>query len=303
MFNDTKKTIYRQSFLLGVFLIFVSISPLEAGSPKQSTKEGNLLYEQGNYVASEKKFQEALEKLPESDIVNFNLGTVLYKEKEYGEAVDYFQKVFLSEDDQLRLKAYYNSGNALYKMGISQEQKNSATLAIPPIEKSLKQYERALEIDENDEDTKHNYMFVQKELIRLQQKQQQKQQQKGQGQDSKQSENQEEGQGQQSQESQGQEGQKDQRGDQDGQQQQGEEWEGQEGQEDEQDSQQKSAQEGEEEDDKNQQNSGTAPLSASELTLQEAQMLLESYQQSEEPQQLLNMQPRVNYSAPVLKDW
>ena len=165
MFNNTKKTITRQSFLLGVFLIFVSISPLEAGSPKQATKEGNLFYEQGDFVASEKKFQEALEKLPESDIVNFNLGTVLYKEEEYEGAVDYFQKVFLSEDDQLRLKAYYNSGNALYKMGISEEQKTSVALAIPPVEKSLKQYERALEIDENDEDTKHKYMFVQKELM------------------------------------------------------------------------------------------------------------------------------------------
>jgi len=194
MFDNTKKTIYRPGIFLGVFLIFVSVSPLEADSPKQITKEGNLLYEQGNYVASEKKFQEALEKLPESDIINFNLGTALYKEEEYEEAIDRFQKVFLSEDDQLKLNAYYNSGNTLYKMGISEEQKGSAAVAIPFVKKSLKQYERALEIDENDEDVKHNYAFVQKELVRLKIKQQQEQQQKDQGEESEQSENQQQGQ-------------------------------------------------------------------------------------------------------------
>jgi len=190
-----------------------------------------LLYEQGNYIASEKKYKEALEKDTESDIINFNLGAALYKRQEYGEAVDHFQKVYLSEDDQLKQKAYYNSGNALYKIGISEERAGSATAAIPPVEQSLKQYERALEIDENDEDTTHNYAFVQKELIRLKEIQKQEQQQGGQGKDSEQSKGQEQQQqqGQQSQnnqEQQGQEGQ-DQQDSQGQQQEQGNEQKGQ----------------------------------------------------------------------------
>ena len=276
-------------------------SQAEAVSSKQTIREGNLLYEQGDYVASEKKYKEALEKDTESDIINFNLGTALYKKEEYGEAVDHFQKVYLSDDDHLRQKAYYNSGNALYKIGIVEERKGSATAAISPVEQSLKQYERALEIDEYDEDTKHNYAFVQKELKRLQEVQQQEQQQGDQGENSEQSEGQgQEQRGQQSensQEQQGQEGQAEQseQGDEQNSQQQSQS-------EDQQDSDQGLGQKDGEEDN-NQQNTGTQPLSASELTPQEALMLLERYQQTEEPQRPLNMQPKVNNSSPVLNDW
>jgi len=306
MYNDTKKTIYSQAVFLSFLLSFVGAAQIEAASPKQTIKEGNLLYEQGDYIASERKYKEALEKDTESDIINFNLGTALYKKEEYEEAVDHFQKVYLSEDDLLKQKAYYNSGNALYKIGISEEQGGSATAAIPPVEQSLKQYERALEIDKNDEDTNHNYVFVQKELKRLQEIQKQEQQQGDQGEDSESSEGQEQQQGQQSQdnqEQQGQEGQEQQnsqaqqseQGDELNSQQQGQ-------QEEPQDSGQSQGQK-DGEDDNNQQNTGTQLQSASELTPQEALMLLESYQQTEEPQQPLNMQPKVNISSPVLNDW
>ena len=306
--NNTKKAIYSQVICLSILFSFSGAFQIEAASPKRTIREGNVLYGQGNYIASEKKYKEALEKDSESDIVNFNLGTVLYKKEEYGEAVDHFQKVYLSKNAQLKHKAYYNSGNALYKIGIAEEHSGSATAAIPPIERSLKQYERALEIDENDEDTKYNYAFVQKELKRLQEIQKQEQQQGDQGEDSEQSEGQEQQQqgqqfqnnqeqkGQEGQEQQDSQGQQQEQGDEQKNQQQGQQ------QEEQQDSDQKQGQKDGKEDN-NQQNTGTQPQSASELTPQEARMLLERYQQSEEPQQPLNMQPKVNNSGPVLKDW
>lgn len=294
MFNDTKKAIYSQGILLSIFFFFAGASSIEAASPRRTIKEGNLFYKQGDYISSEEKFREAFEKDPESDIVNFNLGTALYKKEQYQGAMDHFQKAFLSEDDQLRHKAYYNSGNALYKMGIAEEREGGAALAVPPVEQSLKQYERALEIDESDEDTKHNYAFVQKELKRLKEIQKQEQQQGDQGEDPEQSEGQQQqgqGQDQQSKSNQSQEGREDQR------QQKGDEREGQQEQQD-LDQGQKDGEE-----DNKQQNTGTQPQSASELTSQEALMLLEKYQQTEEPQQPLNMQPKVNNPSPVLNDW
>jgi len=308
MHNNTKKTICSQAIFLSILLSFIGASQIEAASPRQTIKEGNLLYEQGDYIASEKKYKEALEKDTESDIINFNLGTALYKKEEYGDAVDHFQKVYLSEDDQLKQKAYYNSGNALYKIGISEEREGSATAAIPPIEQSLKQYERALEIDEYDEDTKHNYTFVQKELKRLQEIRKQEQQQGDQGEDSKQSEGQEQQQqqGQQSQNGQEQQGQGNQE-QQDGQGQQQEQGDEQKGQQQGQQEEQQESDQGQGQkdgaEDNNQQNTGMQSQSASELTPQEALMLLERYQQTEEPQQPLNMQPKVNNSSPVLNDW
>jgi len=308
MHNNTKKAAYSQVIVLSTLLTFIGTSQIEAASQKKTIKEGNLLYEQGNYIASEKKYKEALEKDTESDIINFNLGAALYKKEEYGEAVDHFQKVYLSENDQLKQKAYYNSGNALYKIGISEEREGSVAAAIPPIEQSLKQYERALEIDEYDEDTNHNYTFVQKELKRLKEIQEQEQQQGDQGEDSKQTEGkeQQQQQGQQSQNSQEQQGQESQE-QQNGQDQQQEQGNGRESQqqgqqEEQQGSNQRQGQKDGEEDN-NQQNTGTQLQSASELTPQEALMLLERYQQTEEPQQPLNMQPKVNNPSPVLNDW
>jgi len=326
MYDNTKKTICSQVVIVSVLLSLSCASQIEAASPKRAIKEGNLLYEQGDYIASEKKYKEALEKDSESDIINFNVGAVLYKKEEYGEAMDHFQKVYLSEDDQLKQKAYYNSGNALYKIGISEERRGSATAAIPHVEQSLKQYDRALGIDEHDEDTKHNYAFVQKELKRLKEIQKQEQQEDDQEEDSEQSEDQEQQQGEQSQNSQEQKGQKGQEQQQGQQSQNSQEQQGQEGQEQqqqqgqqqEQGNEQEGQQQGQQaeqqdldqgqgqkdrEEGNNQQNTGTQSQSASELTPQEALMLLERYQQSEEPKQPLTMQPKVNNSSPVLNDW
>ena len=56
MHNDTKKTKYGQALLLSVLLGFLGASHIEAASLQKSVKEGNLLYEQGDYIASENKY-------------------------------------------------------------------------------------------------------------------------------------------------------------------------------------------------------------------------------------------------------
>jgi len=303
MRNDTKKTIFWQGILIIVAVLLTNGAVSEAASPRQNVKEGNLLYQKGDYVASQKKYHEALEKVPESDIVHFNLGTAMYKEGEYRKAMDHFQKVYLSEDDELKGKAYYNSGNAQYKIGISHEEDGDVVLAVPALEKSLSQYERALAIDENDADTKHNYDFVQRELIRIKEIQKQKQQ-KQQGQKNQQE------QGGQSQNAQDQGDQSDQQqqSKQQGQEQEQQEEQGnqqsQQGQEQEQqgDADQQYGQQKSEEN-KSQQNESAQTRGALQLTKEEARMRLESYQQAEEPQGQLNMHPKRIDTSPVSKDW
>ena len=288
-----------------------------AAAPKREVKEGNRLFERGDFVASQEKYQAALTKEPESDIINFNLGAALYKEKEYEEAVEHFQKVFLSEDEDLKEKAYYNLGNTLYRLGLTLE--NSAIEeAMSTLENSLKQYERAMEIDKEDEDTLNNYAFVEKELKRLKVKQQQ-QGQKGQNKDGQQQDQQPGAEGDQNKEGeqQGQrkqEGKGDQSKEEERQQEQqqgaGDEQQQQEGRQQEpkdeqrkegQSNQQSSASAGEGKDqDQKQAAQGQGPQ---DMTKQEAKMLLESYQQSEEPQGLLNIQLKTQDGRPVEKDW
>jgi len=261
----------------------------EAASPKKNVKDGNRLYSRGDYKASELKFTEALAQSPESDIVNYNLGTTLYKNGDYERAIDHYQKAFLSEDDKIKQKSYYNLlGNTFYKLGIEQEKENAIPFAVSSLEKSIGQYKRALSIDTKDADTKHNLQFVEGELKRIQEIQRQQQQQKGQGDQSEQSQQQknqnsgEESEEQQGQQQQEQEGNKQELGEERSEHQQGESGE---------------------EEDKNEENIGEKPLNASELTEEEAKMLLKSYQQTEEPQGQLNMQKRQSETRPVAKDW
>ncbi|MCK5083112.1 MAG: tetratricopeptide repeat protein [Candidatus Omnitrophica bacterium] len=314
MSDDKKKIILYKKASLTILCVLISCVAAEAASPKRNVKEGNRYYQNGDYTASREKYVEALKKTPESDIVNYNLGTAFYKEEDYEKAIDHLVKVLLSEDNELKESAYYNLGNALYQSGMLRVV-DDVDLAISSLEKSLSQYERAVAIDDGDKDAKHNHDYVQKELILLKerQKQQQKQNQKQcdlpkdkkdqqqQGQKSKEDQKSQEGEQQEQQEGQKgkkQEEQQDKNGE-EGQKQPGQDELSQEQQEKQE---QERGQEGEEDYNK-QQESGAQPLNAQELTQKEAQMLLEKYQQDEQPQGLLNVYLRKGNTRPVLKDW
>jgi len=299
-------------FLWGMLWLFaIGYRSAEAASAAKMVREGNALYKEGQYDDSAKKYQRALEKNPESDIVNFNLGTALYKKADYEKAIDHLQKVLLSEDPLLKEKAYYNMGNAFYKSGITQE---GAAIdnAIAMLEKSLQQYENALSLDKKDADANYNYEFVKKELQRLREKRQEQQQQKDQpksgSQNNEQDQKNQQSQPSESQGSQSQQGQgKDQKQKEAEQQEQESSQEQQSGQDkQEQKGQDKNAgsqgEPGQEPKDQ-QQATDSQPMNANELTPQEAEMLLQSYQQTEEPQGLLNVQMKRGKMQPVLKDW
>ncbi len=283
-----------------------------AASKRRAVLEGNALYQQGAYADSAQKYRAALENDPESDIINFNLGTALYKRDDYDEAVSHLQKTLLSDDAALREKGFYNLGNALYRRGMAKE-KSDLVAAISSLEEALKQYEGALSLQKDDADTQYNYEFVKKELERLrQQQEQQKQDQEGSGEKQKkdqkdqeqqsQEKSQKSEQQQQSGESQSPEGSKEQQQEQQGSQQQqspsseDQQKEGSPGTPQARDEEQSGQSE-------SKPSQGQLPADARELTPKEARTLLESYQQNEEPQGLLDMSPRKRDASPVLKDW
>ena len=303
MFNDAKKTKFRQNAFLSVLCLLISCGVVQAASPKRDIKEGNRYYQDGDYAASREKYTAALEKVPESDIVNFNLGTAFYKEEDYEQAVDHLQKVLLSDDEELKKSAHYNLGNALYRFGMMSVEED-VDLAVSSLEKSLSQYERALSLDKADKDAKHNYEYVRTELMRLKQQQQQQQQDQKQcdlPKDKKDQQQQDNPSQEEQEEQEKQQQQQDESGEEEQQQQQQGE-SGEEEQQQQQKSGQESGQEGQE--DYNKQNETSAkPQNAEELTPKEAQMLLESYQQAEEPQNLLNILMKSKDTSSVLKDW
>lgn len=306
MSDGEKKTIFK-IIILTAFWISGDFKSVEAVSLRRAIKTGNEFYQKGDYAASREKYQQALEKNSESDIVNFNLGTTLYKEEDYERAAVHLQKVLLSEEEGLREKAYYNLGNALYKAGTTVEDKDT-TAAVSSLEKALTQYERALSIDQKDADAKHNYTFVQKELERLKEKQKQRRQQNQQKQDRK-------DQPPQNQKDQPPQGQKDQQQNQKEDQRQGQQDQpsetpkGQSNQPqgqppgDQQEKQDQGHGQSSGEDYNNRRSSEFGPKDVQSISKEEAQRILENYKEGEEPRGLLNSYPKTQEVNPVLKDW
>lgn len=276
---------------LAALLLFLLTSQAAASSKGRDVKEGNALYIEGDYAGSIEKYNQALEKDPESDIINFDIGTAYYKKGKYGDAISNLQKSLLSEDDELKEKTHYNMGNAYYQSGITREEEDIDT-AIAALELSLSHFENALKMDDKDTDAEYNYDFVRQELVRLQEKRKQQEQQRQKNQEGQ--EGQKTGEEQQAQEGQqGEEGQEQQQAQEGQEEQEGQQaQEGEEEQEGEEGQGAEQAQEGEED-----QPQGQA------MSKKEAQMLLDNYQQNEEPQGLLNFIKHKGRETPVLKDW
>lgn len=287
----------KRIFFICVLTLLI-LGRAEAASKATDVKAGNALYKEGDYASSLKKYEEALKKDPESDIINFNLGTAYYQQQEYDKAIFSLQKSLLTEDAALQQKAQYNIGNTLYKSGISKEDEDIDT-AVSSLGKALTHYEQALKVEQKDEDSVYNYDFVKKELERLKKKQQEqeqkKQQQKQQKQKDKQQcsedqNKQQESQGQQKQDEEEKQDQKKEKESQAQRQQQKEqEQKGAESREQSRAAQQK------------QQQGNTQGLQ--EMSKEEAEKLLREYQYSEEPQGLLNFMKRKGTESSVLKDW
>ena len=261
-----------------------------ASSIGKNVKEGNTFYNNQKYDQAIEKYREVLAKDPNSDIVNFNLGAALYKKKDFDETIAHFQKSLLTEDEKLKEKTHYNLGNAYYKSGTEKE-KADLSVAVSQLKQSLGEYEKALAINEKNEDALYNHEFVTKELKRLEKKlqqQQQNQQQQEKNDDSQKSE---------------QEGE-DQKRKQSTKEQQAKQ--NQEGSQSQQEGNQKrEAGDLQELNEKGgeKQPSGKEEASSGQMSKEEARMLLEGYRQNEEPGKLLNFQSHMKSNRPVLKDW
>jgi|TARA_B100000315_G_scaffold115297_1_gene105827 Ca-activated chloride channel family protein len=275
------------SFAISLSLILIPHTSFAASTGK-FVKEGNALYKEEKFDEALDKYSEALKKDPNSDVINFDFGTALYKKNNYKESIDHFQKSLLTDDEKLKEKAHYNLGNAFYKSGIENEEKD-LNAAVNFLKESLGEYEKTLVLNKNNEDAIFNHEFVKKELERIEKKQQQQNQEKSQDKKensdkSNQQKNQPDQDKQQGQEKQNQE---------------------KDNQAEEQKADQKKetgqSEASNKDEPKKEQEMNEA--SAQEMSKEEAESLLNSYKQNEEPQELLNFLGQKSSEQPVLKDW
>jgi Ca-activated chloride channel family protein len=174
-------------FIISLLFYLMVSSNIYAASPAKAVSEGNKLYHQEKYDEAIKKYNEAKAEAPDSEIVNFDLGTALYKKGMYQDAVEAFTKAAVTKDKKLEAKTTYNIANTKYKLG-SQQENTDPNGAVNLYRESIDYYNRTLELDKKDADAKFNHDLVEKRLKALLEKlkNQPQQQDRKQGQTNKQ---------------------------------------------------------------------------------------------------------------------
>lgn len=131
-------------------------------------------YEQGDYPTAMEEFRKLIAEGDSDPRLHYNAGVTAYRLHQFEEAANEFSAAILTNEKDLLQPAYYNLGNALFRLG---GQAPDLTLRKQRWEAALKAYEAALQLDPNDRDAAHNRDVVKARLEALEQQLQQQQQQ------------------------------------------------------------------------------------------------------------------------------
>jgi len=158
---------------MAVLLFLVLPLAAWAGGPGGALRE----YNEGKFLDALKDYNQLLEKKSDDPRLHFNAGAAAYQGRQLDEAARQFNQALASPDLLLQQRAYYNLGNTLYRLG---QQVSDADKKKEAWENSLKQYDSALKLNQQDADARFNQDFVKKQLEELKKQQQQQQNQKNQ---------------------------------------------------------------------------------------------------------------------------
>ena len=130
------------------FLILLSVVLVGwIGGWTRALKAGNEAYTDGDYHAAQTAFREAALQKPDSPLAHYNLGTALYRNERFNEAIEAFRESLSKHNGDteatLRLShIYYNLGNAEFKMG--------------DLRRAIDAYKHSLRLNPDDADAQHN---------------------------------------------------------------------------------------------------------------------------------------------------
>jgi Ca-activated chloride channel family protein len=150
---------------------------LAGNSAHASVASAAAAYAHGDFALAAKEYSAAVKQHPAQPILQFDAGTAAYRAGDYSEAARAFEASVDAEKsgNAKRLAeqqdAYYNLGNTLYREGQKTEKADSAE-TIKTWTQAVKAYDAALELRNNDADTKFNRDVVNRKLEDLKKQQQ-----------------------------------------------------------------------------------------------------------------------------------
>ena len=159
MTGNFKKTFFNYGILL-TLIIFL----LGCDSPR--LKDGQRLYNAGQYEEALTHYRQLLSKDPDSPIINYHAGIALYKKGDYEKTIEHHLKVLTTENSDLEARAIYNIGNCKFRQA-EERQKKDWEGSIGLYQEASQYYQRSLELNEKDEEAKFNIGLVEKKLRNL----------------------------------------------------------------------------------------------------------------------------------------
>lgn len=130
------------------FLILLSVGLVGwIGGWTRALKSGNEAYTSGDYHAAQIAFREATLQKPDSPLAHYNLGTALYRNGQFNEAIEAFRESLSKHNEKSEATLslahiYYNLGNAEFKRG--------------DLGRAIDAYRHSLRLNPGDTDTQHN---------------------------------------------------------------------------------------------------------------------------------------------------
>ncbi|MDD3296763.1 MAG: tetratricopeptide repeat protein [Candidatus Omnitrophica bacterium] len=162
--------------IIGIIVLLISPQAAHSESVTGYIKKGNRLYKAQRYKDALGQYKQAQGISPANEIANFNAGTAYYKQGLWEEAAASFMQALACEDKNIEASANYNIGNSRYKQGEAEEAK-TVQKALSFYRQARDYYKRAIELNQDDLDSKFNYELVVKKIELLEQQQQDQQQQ------------------------------------------------------------------------------------------------------------------------------
>ena len=127
---------------------------LGADQAEVAVREGNTLYQAGQYEAALRQYEAAARELPDSSVIEFNRGNALFKSRDQEQALDRYLAALATDDPALASRAKYNIGVIKYRQALAAAQRNEDALTLA--QAAIGYFRDSLRLDGGYADARYN---------------------------------------------------------------------------------------------------------------------------------------------------
>ena len=140
---------------------------LGADQAEIAVREGNALFQSGQYEAALRQYEAAAEQLPDSSVIEFNRGNALFKNREQEQALDRYLAALATDDPALASRAKYNIGVIKYRQALAAAQRYEDALTLT--QAAIGYFRDSLKLDGGYADARYNLELAYRFHHRLEQ--------------------------------------------------------------------------------------------------------------------------------------